>query len=206
MDQTVAFYDTHAASIAETYEGVSFGEVLDGVLPWLPESGTLLEIGSGSGRDAAFWLSRGFDVSAVDGSAGMIEQAVRFHPELAGRIVCHRLPAALPFGDGSFDVVVSMAMIMHLPLGDLPQVFAEVARVLRPGGGFAYSVNTARSGLDADGLDERGRRFTCLSADGWAALHEGAGLSTVSLCETDDVTGRPGIRWATFVCRKEPAG
>jgi len=106
MDRTVKFYNNHAAETAATYEGVDFTGGLERVVPYLPKSGRLLELGAGSGRDAAFWLGRGYDVSAVDGSAAMVDEALRYHPELAGRMVQHQLPTQLPFCDGSFDVVL----------------------------------------------------------------------------------------------------
>ena len=40
------------------------------------------------------------------------------------------------------------------------------------------------------------------AADAWEHLHEGAGFRTIDLEETDDIVGRPGIRWATFLARR----
>ncbi|MFW6312347.1 MAG: hypothetical protein ACOC2N_00495 [Spirochaetota bacterium] len=91
---------------------------------------------------------------------------------------------------------------MHVPEAGLAEVFGEIARVVRTGGVLGYSVNTERSGLDAEGTDERGRHFTCLAAEAWERLHEQAGFSTIDLEETDDIVGRPGIRWATFFARR----
>lgn len=202
MDRTLDFYDANATSVAATYEQVEFAEVLRSLIPYFPESGRLLEIGAGSGRDAVFWLNQGYDVTAIDGSQSMVEESFTRHPQLIGRLTRHVLPYALPFEDRSFDIVLSMAMIMHLAQSDLPSVFSGISRVLRDRGVCAYSVNTARSGLDARGRDDRGRYFTCLPAAEWAALHEGAGLETVQQWENEDVTGRAGIRWVTFVTRK----
>ena len=81
-------------------------------------------------------------------------------------------------------------------------VFAEIVRVARAGGLVAYSVNTERAGLDENGDDQKGRHFTSHSAAAWEQIHRHAGLWTVDSWENDDITGRPGIRWATFVCRK----
>lgn len=202
MNRTLDFYDANATSVAATYEQVEFTEVLRSLIPHIPETGRLLEIGAGSGRDAVFWLNQGYDVTAIDGSKSMVEEAFTRHPPLIGRLTRHVLPAVLPFPDHSFDIVVSMAMIMHLAPSDLPPVFSDIARVLAEGGIYAYSVNTARSGLDASGRDHRGRYFTCLPAAEWAVLHEAAGLETVQQRENADVTGRAGIRWVTFVTRK----
>jgi ubiquinone/menaquinone biosynthesis C-methylase UbiE len=45
----------------------------------------------------------------------------------------------LPFADESFDVVLANHMLYHVP--DRPRAFAEVRRVLAPGGGFHASTN-----------------------------------------------------------------
>jgi SAM-dependent methyltransferase len=44
----------------------------------------------------------------------------------------------LPFDDGSFDVVVSQFGVMFFP--DRPKAFAEIGRVLRPGGVFIFNT------------------------------------------------------------------
>ncbi len=46
----------------------------------------------------------------------------------------------LPFPDGSFDTVVMWEVLEHIPPGTEPQAFAEIARVLRPGGRLHLST------------------------------------------------------------------
>ena len=58
--------------------------------------------------------------------------------ELAGRITCTLVdPGPLPYPDGCFDVVFSKDAMVHI--ADKPALFAEVRRVLKPGGVFAAS-------------------------------------------------------------------
>lgn len=201
-ERTIGYYEANASTTARGYEGVDFGQVLDRVLQYAPRRGKLLDIGCGSGRDAAFFLRQGYDVTATDGSNAMLREADSYHPELHERLVHHRLPNRLPFDPESFDVVTSMAVIMHLREEDLPCVFADIARVARPDAIVAYTVNTARAGLDENGNDEKGRRFTCLNGNQWEGLHTEAGLETLHFWESDDLTGRPGIQWVSFVCKK----
>lgn len=47
---------------------------------------------------------------------------------------------AIPFEDATFDTVVSWEVIEHVPKGTEPRMFAEVRRVLRPGGHFYLST------------------------------------------------------------------
>jgi len=57
-------------------------------------------------------------------------------------------PGPLPFGDASFDVVFSKDSIIHIP--DKGSLFAEVRRVLKPGGVFAASDWLSGEGPEAE--------------------------------------------------------
>ena len=198
-DPTLAYYKAHAARITAGYEAVDLSATLERIVRHLPAAARILELGSGSGRDAACLLDRGFEVTALDGSEAMAVRAATLHPELAGRIRVHRLPAPLPFGDDAFDAVLSLATLMHLPVAAIPDVLAECRRVIRPGGLLALSVPTERPGLDEAGRDEDGRYFTVIGADDWAGLIRDAGLTPVEEWSSADAAGRGGIRWWTAV-------
>lgn len=97
----------------------------------------VLEIGSGPG-ELAVELGRQLpaaDVVAIDLAEAMIERAAdrARAAGLAGRVRFTLADAAaLPLADGSFDVVVSTLSLHHW--ADPAIVFAEIGRVLRPGG------------------------------------------------------------------------
>ncbi len=199
---TLEFYDSHAHEIAPRYEEIDFSAVTDRVRNDIPPGSHILEVGSGCGRDSAAFVSAGYRVTAVDGSRTMIREAEKRHPELRGLITHHVLPAPLPFARESFDAAVSFAVIMHLAWNDVAVCITDIARVIRAGGFFAYSVNTRREGLDEGGRDSVGRMFTALPAAEWERLHLAAGFETVWRSETDDIVNRDGIRWVTFLARK----
>ena len=99
MDQaTVDYYNANAAACAAKYESADMSHLDHLLLRHLPEKAArVLELGFGSGREAAFLLQNGHDVRAIDASAGMVEEALRRHPELSGRLSC----VALPLEEGS---------------------------------------------------------------------------------------------------------
>lgn len=121
-----------------------------GWFPWvarqlpLKSTANILDVGCGPGwfwAAAANELPQNLNLTLSDLSPGMVQEAVER---------CRRLPftsvtgqqanaTALPFEDGSFDAVIAMHMLYHLP--DPAKGFAEMYRVLKPGGFLAVTTN-----------------------------------------------------------------
>jgi SAM-dependent methyltransferase len=107
-------------------------------------SGDVLDLACGSGHQTLAWSERGFRVTGLDFDRDLL---------IAGRARLARAGAAaatwtqadataLPYRDGSFDVVFNNSLLEHVPAWGL--VLAETARVLRPGGVFVmYTTNRA---------------------------------------------------------------
>lgn len=92
-----------------------------------------LEIGCGPGRITAFLAALGLTPTGLDLSPAMIALATRHYP--AFDFVTGTM-TALPYGDDSFSGLLAWYSIIHVPDESLHTVFAEAARVLRPGGLF----------------------------------------------------------------------
>jgi 2-polyprenyl-3-methyl-5-hydroxy-6-metoxy-1,4-benzoquinol methylase len=92
-------------------------------------AGTALDAACGTGRHSGYLASRGHRVIGVDSSADMLRRARERVPDGEfHRGDLHRLP--LP--DDQVDLAVCALALAHLT--DLRPAFAELARVLRPGG------------------------------------------------------------------------
>jgi SAM-dependent methyltransferase len=205
-ERTVSHYDAYAREMSSRYETADMSQLHTMLLRYLPQRrASVLELGCGSGRDAAFLLANGYDVTGVDASAGMIAEAARIHPELAGRVSC----AAVPFPEDSplllrsFDAVFSNAMFMHIPDGDLQLTGLQVRRMLRPGGALFLSVSVDRSGL-TDDRDAHDRLFRERPPERLRQLFEGLGFTLVAQHESSDSLSRPEIRWVSLVFRAPP--
>jgi SAM-dependent methyltransferase len=101
----------------------------------------VLEVGCGS-APCARWLRRaGADVVALDLSGGMLTRAAELNRSTSVAVPLLQADVgALPLADASVDVVCSA--FGGLPfVADVEGALAETARVLRPGGRFAASVN-----------------------------------------------------------------
>lgn len=98
-----------------------------------PEQLHVLDIGTGPGFFAILLSEAGCDVTAVDLTPAMLEEAKKNAGSLAGRIRFLEMNAESPdFPDCSFDVVVSRNLTWNLPHPD--HAYREWARVLKPGG------------------------------------------------------------------------
>jgi SAM-dependent methyltransferase len=111
------------------------------------------DVGCGTGRLEPFLAARGLRPQGVDLSPGMITVARRDNPGFDFQVADLR---KLPFGDASLAGVVCWYSLMYLTPGDRPAAFAELARVVRPGG---YLVTAFKAG---DGTPQRGGQGTGL--------------------------------------------
>ena len=119
-------------------------KALGGALPVFDRS---LEIGAGTGYFSLHLLMSGVVARATctDISPGMVaaleENAERLELEVEALVADAE---RLPFEDDSFDLVVGHAVLHHLP--DLTQAFAEIFRVLKPGGTIVFAGEPSRYG------------------------------------------------------------
>ncbi|HEX8975759.1 MAG TPA: class I SAM-dependent methyltransferase [Solirubrobacteraceae bacterium] len=116
-----------------------------------------LEIGAGTGYFSLNLLQAGVvgEATATDISPGMVN-TLRGNAERLGLTVrAARADAeALPFADGSFDLVLGHAVLHHLP--NLRRAFAEFHRVLRPGGRIVFAGEPSRMGDRIAAVPKRG--------------------------------------------------
>jgi SAM-dependent methyltransferase len=100
----------------------------------------ILELGCGTGNDAARLAGEGYSVTAVDLSGEAVEQARARFGSMA-RFMVADMSQRLPFPDGDFDAVMSNVAMHMFPDGVTRAVFAEVRRLVRTGGLFLFHVN-----------------------------------------------------------------
>lgn len=111
----VSYYDQRALDLADSYESVDFETAYPYLLPFVTQGGfDVIDIGAGTGRDAA-WLSKhGHSVTAVDPSSEMRALAENLHASAGVQWVDSRLPALdSPEIEGKeFDLVLLSAVWM----------------------------------------------------------------------------------------------
>jgi SAM-dependent methyltransferase len=151
--ESTAYYDEHGAFLGDSDllwcpEGVR--ESAAGLLG--PVAGReVLEMGCGAAQGARWLTSAGARATAFDVSMGQLRQS-RVLDARSGTAVPRLVQAdaqLLPFRDASFDLVASA--FGGIPfVADSAGVMREVARVLRPGGRFVFSVTHPMRWMFAD--------------------------------------------------------
>ncbi|OZM71523.1 SAM-dependent methyltransferase [Amycolatopsis antarctica] len=102
------------------------------------DSGPILDVGCGPGTVTAYLAERGLDVTGVDLSSRMIENARRLYPRCRFSVGS---ATELDLEDASLAGVLGWWSLFNLPREVLPQVLASFARALKPGGFFLTATH-----------------------------------------------------------------
>lgn len=134
--------------VAEAYAD-RFGRELEAkpfdrkVLEWFVERagpiGPICDLGCGPGQAAAYVHSLGYDACGIDLSSEMVRHAAALNPEIPFQ--AGDMSDLSGVDAGAFGGVVSFYSIVNLRPTDQPRVFAEMRRVLRPGGWLLVSFH-----------------------------------------------------------------
>lgn len=106
---------------------------------------SVLEVGCGTGRFTFSMARAGHQVTGVDYSTAMLDTCRKRQADEGANAV--RLMEGsifeLPFEDSSFDAVLSVHVLMHLP--EHEDAIRELLRVVRPGGVVIFDIRNRRS-------------------------------------------------------------
>ncbi|MEU5867227.1 class I SAM-dependent methyltransferase [Nonomuraea sp. NPDC047529] len=153
LHTTRTAYDTVAPEYAELLRNELDGKPLDRAMLAAfaehvqgPDAGEVADLGCGPGRVTAHLHSLGVNAFGIDLSPRMIDVARRSHPGLRFDVGSM---TALDLADASLAGAVAWYSTVHTPPELLPTVFAEIHRVLVPGGHLliAFKVGDERRHL-----------------------------------------------------------
>jgi len=192
--QTIPHYDRNAEQLVSQYESLTFEHVHPALLDLLPPPGaTILDVGAGSGRDAAWLAARGYDVVAAEPSEAMRTLARQHHPLPRIHWVADSLPD-LPQVRRlglTFDLILLSAVWMHVPPSARQRALRKLATLLSPNGRIAISLRI--------GPPDTGRAMYEVTLPELTSMAQQFGLRLVRTDDSPDRLGRPGISWTTAV-------
>ncbi len=95
---------------------------------------TLLELGSGPGRDGLFFQQNGLEVTCTDLSPEMVALC------RSKGLEAHEVDFLSLEGERTFDAVYALNSLLHVPKADLEAILGRVSTYLNPGGLFYFGV------------------------------------------------------------------
>ena len=200
-NETIEHYNNFAGRITNRYESADVGELQKVLCTTFMNCNSILELGCGSGRDAAFLHNDSPEkvFSITDGSEAMLDTARKLHPELSSFLKRLELPEDLSTLDETFDGIYSVAALMHLTEKDVTNSLKLIAGLLEPGGILFISVCTRREKSEP----EEKRHFTFRNSKWWYSQIEKSGLQLTSIAETSDALRRNNTIWLNLTAVKQ---
>lgn len=162
----------------------------------LPDRGPVLDLGCGCGVPVARSLAAaGYQVTGVDISEVQIGRARRLVP--AGTFI-HADASAVTFPAASFDAVVCLYALVHMPLRVQPELLRRVACWLRPGGWLlAVTGERAFTGTEDNWLGGQAPMWwSHADADTYRAWLEQSGLRVTAQGFAPEGDGGHALFWA----------
>ena len=195
IDKTLKYYNENAQFFASGTVSVKFTEVQDKFLEKLNSDAYILDFGCGAGRDTKYFLSRGYQVDAVDGS----EQLCRIASEYTGIKVRQMLFQELDEKE-KYDGIWACASILHLPKKQLREVLENMYAALKSEGWIYISFKYG----EFEG-ERNGRYFTDFTTDTFKDfIHDMHGLKIEEHWITGDVRpGRGEEKWLNLLLQKK---
>ena len=192
----VGWYDQHAADLAQSYEALDPATVHGWLLDLLPQAPALvLDVGAGTGRDAAWLTQMGHHVVAVEPAAAMRGEGQRRHADAGLRWIEDSLPA-LPATHRlglAFDVILLSGVWQHVAPGNRARAMRKLLGLLRPGGVLALTLRHGPAEA------ERGMHPT--SPDEMERLGREHGAVVVRQEGMPDQMGRAAVSWTGMALR-----
>ncbi len=183
-------YGETAAERVKQYESIAFADVHRNILHLFPTTPSrVIDIGAGTGRDAAGFADLGHTVTAVEPTAELRTEAQRLHPHPAITWLDDSLPDLdrVHALGGRYDLVMLTAVWMHLDKAQRERAMARVAPLVRPGGIMALSLR--------HGPVPASRRMFDVSAQETCELAGRRGLTVIHESKGAAILGGPEVWW-----------
>ena len=188
------YYEKNADEFFNSSVNASMDEVADKFLKLVKTSGKILDAGCGSGRDARYFLNRGYEVAAFDLSPSLAEKASK----LTGIKV-----EIMGFMDlnvkAAYDGIWACASLLHLEEIEVEPAFNKLITALKTNGILYASFKYGESSGERNG-----RFFTDMTEEKLTSiLNRIVGVSIIEMWKSEDVRPeKKGEMWVNVIAKK----
>ena len=185
------YYERNAERYAAETFFADMSEQYQRFLPLLKKGGKILDVGSGSGRDACYFQKHGYQVTALEPSKNLCREIQKV---FSGEIICSDIQNYQPLE--LYDGVWACASLLHLQEKEVLQFFERIDRYLDDDGTVYIS---GKNGIQT-GEAKDGRFFLEFSEQLIdKILTVNKQLKLEQLWYTEDASGRRGFRWMNVI-------
>lgn len=194
MNTTINYYNLNAKNFIENTQNADMHLAQEKFLQLLLGSASILDFGCGSGRDTKYFLEKGYQVAAIDGSAELCRLAGNFTGIKVKEMLFQELDEI-----GVYDGIWACSSILHLPKQELLPVIQKMCIALKDNGviytSFKYS--------NFEG-ERNGRYFTDFMEDTFREFIKVIPELTVEdqWITLDVRPGRGEEKWLNLILRK----
>ena len=187
------YYESNAERYAAETLSADMSEQYQRFLPLLKDGAKILDVGSGSGRDAYYFQRHGYEVTALEPSKNLCREIRKV---FSGEIVCSDIQSYQP--TERYDGIWACASLIHLQEEEILCFFKKIDMYLNDNG-IVYA--SGKSGISTGEVAD-GRFFLEFTEQlVEKILTVNKQLKLEQLWYTEDVRGRLGFRWLNVVLR-----
>ena len=148
MNQTIDYYNKNSEKFYNNTVHIDLSELYSKFRRHIPDNGSILDLGCGSGRDSLYFLEKGYIVTSVDAS----EEMVRLSSELTGQKTRCMNMQDIEFKN-EFNGIWACASLLHVDKGSTEDLLSNLGKALKTDGCLYASYKYG------DGAQIKGDRF-----------------------------------------------
>ncbi len=195
-NSTVEYYDNNAKELIKRYDNAKVEQLHTLFLKYIQKDDIVLDIGFGSARDLKEIMKITSNVFGLDACEKFIENA-KYNSILKGRVAKSILPDItidkFQVNITRFDVIVSIAVLMHLSITEIELTIEKMRSILTKKGILIISYSLHRQNIDE-------RHFEPLSREIMIQIFRKFGFTEIEEYQNNDGMNRD-IEWITQVYR-----
>jgi SAM-dependent methyltransferase len=190
---SIEYYDKNAVEYFERTVDINMQNWWDLFTEKLPEGASVLDLGCGSGRDSEYFISCGYDVTAMDASEEMCDLA-SIH---IGQDVLHLSFAEMDFNQ-VFDGIWACASLLHVPSDEIDTILTKVINSIKINGILFLSFHYGEYEGERDG-----RYFTDYRTKALKELiSRYENLEIIEIDKCDDFVEKSDTEWIYALVRR----